>query len=446
MMMNSIAKIDLNNSKKYGRVYGTYEGSQPVLIVSDPQLIKMFYKTEFYSFNDQIEVCSPKALEMQAIQALRGNDWRKVRPIIDRSLSASRIREMINEIDLRPLITFLRSTVGKKISPGKVFSIHIFDQLTRVMFGFDLDLNNNKLKCEEIISAANYVFWVLNFLNVSYTKYWLMNRLPFWLSQMLGLSKQTDAASEIFRSMMSHVLQERMRSGCERNDVLQTLVNAIRAGSLTESGAIANAVVALATPVFATAAALSFVPYQLGKNPDHQKKVQQEIDSVLSSPQQQLSYDDLAKFPYLDAVISETLRINTPDVRGWRRVSSTAGAKIPGTDIHLPHGTGIQVPYYVLHRDPDYWTEPMKFNPERFLPENKVTTCSFMAFGSGPRMCPGARLAVNIMKIVMINILREFSVTEAIPDHLELPRDSLRGHPGDSIKVVLQERFATAEN
>lgn len=442
MMMNSIAEVDMRNSKKYGRIYGTYEGSQPVLIISDPQLIKMIYKTEFCSFHDQIEVCSPDALEMEAIQALRGDDWKKVRPIIDRSLSASRIKEMIKDIDLRPLMMFLRSTVGKKISPGKAFSIHIFDQLTRVMFGFDLDLNNNKLICEEIISAANYVFWVLNFLNVSYSKYWLMNRLPFWLSRMLGLAKQTDAASQIFTRMMSHVLQERLRSGCERNDVLQMLVNAIRAGSLTESGAIANAVVALATPVFATAAALSFVPYELAKNPDDQKQVQQEIDSVLSSSQQQLSYDDLAKFPYLDAVISETLRINTPDVRGWRRVSSTAGGNIPGTDIHLPFGTGIQVPYYVLHRDPDYWTEPMKFNPKRFLSENKVTSCSFMAFGSGPRMCPGARLAVNIMKLVMINILREFSIIETIPDRLELPRDSLRGHSGNSIEIVLHQRFA----
>ena len=65
--------------------------------------------------------------------------------------------------------------------------------------------------------------------------------------------------------------------------------------------------------------------------------------------------------------------------------------KIPGTDILIEKGTKILVPVFAIHRDPIYYPEPMKFDPDRFLDENKKKreACTYLPFGEGPRNCIG---------------------------------------------------------
>lgn len=64
---------------------------------------------------------------------------------------------------------------------------------------------------------------------------------------------------------------------------------------------------------------------------------------------------------------------------------------IPGTDIVLEPGTFIQIPTQSIQRDPDYYPNPDKFDPERFSEEAKAqrNPLTFLAFGEGPRNCIG---------------------------------------------------------
>jgi len=61
--------------------------------------------------------------------------------------------------------------------------------------------------------------------------------------------------------------------------------------------------------------------------------------------------------------------------------------KIPGTDFVIRKGDGVIIPIVGLHHDEKYWNEPMKFDPERFSPQNKpnINQYAFMPFGQGPR-------------------------------------------------------------
>lgn len=65
--------------------------------------------------------------------------------------------------------------------------------------------------------------------------------------------------------------------------------------------------------------------------------------------------------------------------------------KIPGTDAVLEQGVHVHIPVYALHRDPEYYPNPEKFDPERFTEENKKARPQFtyLPFGDGPRICIG---------------------------------------------------------
>lgn len=70
--------------------------------------------------------------------------------------------------------------------------------------------------------------------------------------------------------------------------------------------------------------------------------------------------------------------------------------QVPGTNIVLEPGMRLHIPFQAIQRDPEYFPDPEKFDPERFSDENKALrpSLSFLAFGEGPRVCIGTNLFI----------------------------------------------------
>lgn len=75
--------------------------------------------------------------------------------------------------------------------------------------------------------------------------------------------------------------------------------------------------------------------------------------------------------------------------------------KIPGTDIVIEPGTKVHIPIHSIQQDPDYYSNPEEFNPERFSEENKDKKYPFLAFGDGPRICIGKKYFVVAQLVTM---------------------------------------------
>ena len=63
--------------------------------------------------------------------------------------------------------------------------------------------------------------------------------------------------------------------------------------------------------------------------------------------------------------------------------------RIPDSKIVIEPGTSVTIPVYALHKDPRYYTDPEKFEPERFTGNNFKPSGCFLPFGDGPRICIG---------------------------------------------------------
>jgi len=165
-----------------------------------------------------------------------------------------------------------------------------------------------------------------------------------------------------------------------------------------------------------TAHTTSWIIAHLCEHRDIQARVHAEIDSVLkdrSFPE----YEELrTSFPYLTAVLHESLRL-TPTVPSLSRVATT-DTNVAG--FFIPQGTVFLVQPYVMHHNEQVWgTDHDQFNPERFF--NKPVPAGWMPFGVGPRNCAGADLVVEIVKLLAVTLLRRYEF-EFSPEHPLKPR------------------------
>ncbi|KAG2465691.1 CP4V2 protein, partial [Polypterus senegalus] len=148
---------------------------------------------------------------------------------------------------------------------------------------------------------------------------------------------------------------------------------------------------------------------------------------VSGNSSRHVSMDDLKKLKYLECVIKESLRLY-PSVPMFA----------PGHEI--PKGVNAIIIPYSLHRDPKWFPDPEKFNPERFLPENSSHRhpFAFVPFSAGLRNCIGQRFAIMEEKVILSTVLRHFEVeSKQRREELDLTGELiLRPENGIWIKLI----------
>lgn len=148
----------------------------------------------------------------------------------------------------------------------------------------------------------------------------------------------------------------------------------------------------------------------LALHPDIQEKVIEEVDSVFGVNKNHCpTYEDLCKLEYLEWVIKETLRLFPAGLLISRYIDEDF---ILEKDLVLPAGVTALISIYSLHRSPQYYKNPNKFDPNRWTPEeiSKRSPNCYFPFSMGPRNCIGAKYAMMQMKTVLSTILRHYKI------------------------------------
>ncbi|XP_059471828.1 cytochrome P450 4C1-like isoform X2 [Neocloeon triangulifer] len=159
-----------------------------------------------------------------------------------------------------------------------------------------------------------------------------------------------------------------------------------------------------------TSSSISWALFYLGCNSDIQEDVFKEINLISSST----SFDDISSLTLLDRVVKETLRLRPP----VPLISRFLDEPLELDEIEYPKGTAVNIHIYNVHRNPDIFKEPNKFDPDRFLPENSESRhpYAYIPFSGGPRNCLGRKFALLQIKVVLATLIRRFRFEFSGPD------------------------------
>jgi cytochrome P450 len=183
-------------------------------------------------------------------------------------------------------------------------------------------------------------------------------------------------------------------------------------------------------------AALAWIWYLLSQHPEAEARFHEEIDSVIGD--RSATYDDLALLPYTLMVLREAMRLYPPS---WLIVRTTV-APHPAGDHEIPTGAKVLMSPYVHHRDPRFWSDPSRFDPERFaggIPD--LPACAYFPQGAGPKRCPGMDFLPMACVMALATIGQRWRLRLA-PGHQVFPSATVFLSPRGGLPIVLEPRGA----
>lgn len=169
---------------------------------------------------------------------------------------------------------------------------------------------------------------------------------------------------------------------------------------------------------------MCFIAYELAVNPEIQEKLRQEVFHTQKVCQNNLTYEALMNMKYMDMVVTESMR-KWPNGIALDRVCTKPFTIHPENPdekpVYLQKGSVVVIPIYGIHRNPEFYSDPDRFDPERFNDENKknVKPYSYLPFGLGPRGCLGSRFALLEIKCLFYYLLATFEVVPV--DRTQIP-------------------------
>eukprot|EP00183_Erythrolobus_madagascarensis_P006333 CAMPEP_0185846660 /NCGR_PEP_ID=MMETSP1354-20130828/2221_1 /TAXON_ID=708628 /ORGANISM="Erythrolobus madagascarensis, Strain CCMP3276" /LENGTH=668 /DNA_ID=CAMNT_0028546837 /DNA_START=145 /DNA_END=2148 /DNA_ORIENTATION=+ len=222
-----------------------------------------------------------------------------------------------------------------------------------------------------------------------------------------------------------------------------------------------------------TAAVLTWMTYQLARNPNELRKAQHEIDTVLGtgSDQRLPTMEDIRSLPFLRRALAETLRLYPePPLLIRRALTDHTLPEASGVKLKLLRGNDIFLCLYTLHRHPDLWENPEKFDPDRFLrpfsnpaavPEwkgykpsereggslypNEINSdFAFLPFGGGSRKCVGDQFAILEAAVCMAMVLQRFEF-ELLDENVGMTTGATI-HTKDGLRVRVKHRNRSTDD
>lgn len=255
------------------------------------------------------------------------------------------------------------------------------------------------------------------------------------------------AALRRMDALLYGVIEERRASGAEHPDLLGMLLAARdEDGAPMSKRQLRDEVVTLFIAGHETTAlALGFALYLLAGDADAQTWLGEELRQVLAGRAPAL--DDLAKLPRTRAVIKESMRLYPP---AWA-IGREAIEDVELGDYHVAKGTQLAIAQWSQHRNPRWFTDPLAFDPARWLGdlEERLPRFAYLPFGGGPRICIGNAFAETEAVIALASIAARFRFDRVPGYRLRLepsvtirPRGGipLRVRPRDARRVIARGR------
>ncbi|XP_045520535.1 cytochrome P450 6B5-like [Pieris brassicae] len=416
--------------KKYSdeKYVGYYRGTNPEIIVRDPDLVKYILNENFLVFPNR-GVKRDAKIEPLMLNMLseEGDAWKLLRTNLSSAFSSSRIKSMF------PIVVdyaekFVKIAHNLAVEE-KEFDAHIFtarftiDLIGACGFGIDMNAINNEQSL--FIKLRDYMFIKSKLQMILFGVYDLF---PQSLINKVSLLKPQ--VREIIMEILDSVRSHRQNDDTQRNDFINILLELGKAGKLTgdsletdDTGKYKQAEIEfdnnrIAAQLFiyfiagfeTSSTTMSYAMHQLAHHHDIQQEVQKEIDTTLAKHDGRLCYESVSEMLFLEMVVKESLRLFPP--AGLTTRASPKDCSLPGVNGTIKTGTRITIPIHALHMDEMYFDNPEEFDPKRFSNESSQPRhkYAYIPFGEGPRKCIGARFGTLNTMVGLAAILHKYNI------------------------------------
>ncbi|CAM3672511.1 cytochrome P450 [Kibdelosporangium persicum] len=218
-------------------------------------------------------------------------------------------------------------------------------------------------------------------------------------------NRRFDAALRWFTTIVDDVTKAYRDSGADHGDLLSMLV----ASPMTDAEIRTQVLNILMAGTDTTAITLSWAFHELAVNPPVRRRMLAEIDTVLGG--RPVTAADLPRLSYVDRVVAGTVRRHTPV---WLLMRKALEPVRLG-DVTIDAGAQVMISLPTLHRDPDLFPDPMRFDPDRPLDE-QARTSALVPFGAGRHRCTGEAFAMAEMTTALVTVSRNW-VPNPVPGH-----------------------------
>ncbi|XP_040836340.1 cytochrome P450 3A6-like isoform X1 [Ochotona curzoniae] len=438
--------FDKDCYKKYGNMWGLFEGPQPVLVFTDPDMMKTVLVKECYSSFTNRRSFGPVGFMKGSISNSKDEEWKRLRTLVTPTFTSGRLKEMLPIIaqygDVLVKNLSQEAEKGKPINVKEIFGAYSMDVITSTSFGVNID----SLRNPEDPFLKN----VRRLLNLDFFNPLLFSvtLFPFLtpVYEALNISRYPRDVTDFLKTSVEKIKEDRLKDKTKhRVDFLQLMINSQNSKevdsykALTDTELVAQSIAFLSAGYETTSNTLSLIMYILATHSDVQQKLQQEVDAAFSN-KALVTYDAVMQMEYLDMVVNEVLRLY-PIASRIERVCKK-DFEING--VLIPKGTIVAVPVFALHQDPKYWTDPYEFYPERFNKKNKdnINPYIYLPFGAGPRNCIGMRFALMSIKLALVRLMQNFSFKPCKETQIPLklaPQGLLKPEKPVILKVVSRD-------
>ena len=410
-------------AREYGDIFYYRAGWIHVYFLNHPELIESVLVRNHQNFQKGRVIRNSRWFFGDGLLTSEGQHWKRQRRLAQSAFHRDRIVSYAN------VMTNYAEQMLSHWQDGAIIDVH--QEMMRLTLRivvralFDVEAEET----EEISRSLNVMMRNSTGARLILPPFFRQLPLPGMFELRRAVSKLKDTVNRI--------IELHRRNEGDSGDLLSVLMEARdEDGSRMDDQQLRDEVMTfLLAGHETTALALSWTWYLLSQNQQVEHKLHQELDRVLGGRVPTVS--DLSSLTYTERVIKESMRLYPP---AWS-VARTVINDFELGGYRIPAGANVVMSQWIMHRDPRFFSDPEKFDPDRWSNDNlqKLPKFAYFPFGGGPRQCIGSSFAMMEAVLLLATIAARFQLSN-VEGKSVVPVPSFTLRPKEGICVTLRKR------
>ncbi|XP_023551603.1 geraniol 8-hydroxylase-like [Cucurbita pepo subsp. pepo] len=406
--------------QKYGPIVKLQLGNKVGIIVNSPSVAREILKDHDVTFANRDVPQAGRAATYGGSDIAwtpYGAEWRMLRKVCVVKMLSNATLESVYDLrrrEVRNTVANLYGRGGSAVNVGEQSFLTIFNVVTSMLWGGIMEGDQRDSLAAEFRETVSDLTELLGKPNVS----------DFFPSlarfDLQGIEKKMHKLAHKFDTIFENMINQRLKiaggedgESAKSKDFLQFLLEVKDSGdsktplTITHLKALLMDMVTGGTDTSSNT--IEFALAEMINSPATLKKAQEEVAAVVGEDNM-VEESHIHSLPYLKAVMKETLRLHPilPLLVPHSPSETTIISKYT-----IPKGSRVFINVWAIQRDPNQWENPLVFDPERFLNNQKWdfggSDFRYFPFGSGRRNCAGIAMAERTFMYLLATLLHSFN-------------------------------------